>query len=190
MGPRVFRWLVSLTSGGFWLIACSAHLLRCASFNVSVKQTQQENSPTHNFLTRLDIALKKAGLNRQGLAKALGVAPSTLTRWNHGAEPRMGVIADIARLANVRREWLSAGIEPMEEAKAPSDEVITSANALSSWEEKVRTVAELGKLNALTMCERALARMEADPGTVMRELPSLKLLIAYLKTEEVTGTKP
>jgi transcriptional regulator with XRE-family HTH domain len=83
-----------------------------------VKSTQLKNSPTHSFLERLNLVLKLRGLKRGDLAKDLGVAPSTLTRWNHGAEPRFGIIADIARITSVRREWLAAGVGEMCEETA------------------------------------------------------------------------
>lgn len=82
-----------------------------------MNQTQEKISPTHTFLQRLEIALKYAGMKRGQLAASLKVAPSTLTRWNHGAEPRVGMLADISHLTGVRREWLSLGIGPMVEEK-------------------------------------------------------------------------
>lgn len=66
------------------------------------------------FLDRLNLALKQSGMTRAALAEKLGIASSTITRWNHGAEPRPDLMNRIAQLTGVRLQWLTTGIEPME----------------------------------------------------------------------------
>lgn len=79
---------------------------------------QDKSSGRRGFPARLDITLRRAGRSKTALAKELGIAKSTITRWNSGALPRAEVLAKIADMGDVRREWLASGIEPMEIAAA------------------------------------------------------------------------
>lgn len=139
---------------------------------------QDNISDGRDFLSRLNLALQRACLSRTALAKELGIAKSTITRWGKGSLPRSEVIAKIAKITGVRREWLSAGIggmdsriEPIEETMErrpgtlPDDDSVMLADLLDSPPQVLmgwaKELLESKPRAARRLIEAAQAKLEA-----------------------------
>jgi len=66
-----------------------------------------------DFSGRLELALRRAGMTKGGLAESLGVPASTVSRWKGIHHPSPVLMNGVAKTLGVRREWLVAGLEPM-----------------------------------------------------------------------------
>ncbi|WON77551.1 helix-turn-helix transcriptional regulator [Serratia sp. UGAL515B_01] len=65
------------------------------------------------FSKRLEIAMKESGYTQGSLAKAVGMAQSSVWKLVSGGAQGSRKIVDIAKVLGVRPEWLSDGSEPM-----------------------------------------------------------------------------
>lgn len=75
---------------------------------------QHKNTTSrNNFSERLRTALRYSGLTHSALARRLGVNRSTVSRWNGNNLPAPEKLEQIAAELGVRREWLTAGLDPM-----------------------------------------------------------------------------
>ncbi|AOF14214.1 repressor protein CI [Yersinia enterocolitica] len=68
-----------------------------------------------DFSERLELAMKEGGHTQGSLAKAVGMAQSSVWKLVSGGAKGSRKIVDIARVLGVRPEWLSDGSEPMRE---------------------------------------------------------------------------
>lgn len=62
-----------------------------------------------NFPSRLEEALKRAGLSKGALAAGTNVALSTVSRWFGGAVPKWETVYQIGNLLGVDANWLLTG---------------------------------------------------------------------------------
>jgi SOS-response transcriptional repressor LexA len=67
------------------------------------------------FTERLNRAMHEGGFSQGSLAKAVGMAQSSVWKLTSGTATRTTRLVDIARVLGVRPEWLSDGKEPMRE---------------------------------------------------------------------------
>ncbi|MEG2265028.1 XRE family transcriptional regulator [Hafnia paralvei] len=65
------------------------------------------------FSERLDKAMKESGYTQGSLAKAVGMAQSSVWKLVSGGAQGSRRLVDIARVLGVRPEWLADGSEPM-----------------------------------------------------------------------------
>ncbi|MDC9622112.1 helix-turn-helix domain-containing protein [Xenorhabdus sp. XENO-7] len=65
------------------------------------------------FTKRLNRAMHEGGFSQGSLAKAAGMAQSSVWKLTSGTATRTTRLVDIARVLGVRPEWLSDGKEPM-----------------------------------------------------------------------------
>ncbi|MBD2786250.1 helix-turn-helix domain-containing protein [Xenorhabdus sp. DI] len=65
------------------------------------------------FTERLNRAMREGGFSQGSLAKAVGMAQSSVWKLTSGTATRTTRLVDIARVLGVRPEWLSDGKEPM-----------------------------------------------------------------------------
>lgn len=65
-----------------------------------------------DFSQRLQLAMNEAGFTQGSLAKAVGMAQSSVFKLLNGANGSRKTV-DIANVLGVRPEWLSNGIQPM-----------------------------------------------------------------------------
>jgi transcriptional regulator with XRE-family HTH domain len=85
---------------------------------------------------------RSSGLSQRHLALQLGVAPSTVTRWKLGAEPRHGSATLLWELSGRAAEELTEAQHPLRRARVCAgltvrelaDRVPTSPTAVSHWE--------------------------------------------------------
>ncbi|MEQ2027968.1 helix-turn-helix domain-containing protein [Xenorhabdus szentirmaii] len=69
------------------------------------------------FTERLNRAMREGGFSQGSLAKAVGMAQSSVWKLTSGTATRTTRLVDIARVLGVRPEWLSDGKEPMRAEK-------------------------------------------------------------------------
>lgn len=69
-----------------------------------------------DFSERLELAMKEGGYTQGSLAKAVGMAQSSVWKLVSGGAKGSRKLVDIARVLGVRPEWLSDGSEPMRES--------------------------------------------------------------------------
>lgn len=71
----------------------------------------QGRIPAVTLPWRLKMALSEGGVSREEIAEALGVTPSTCSRWmnGHGEPPRRAYIDAWALATGVDRDWLHSG---------------------------------------------------------------------------------
>lgn len=65
------------------------------------------------FSERLEMAMKESGHTQGSLAKAVGMAQSSVWKLVSGGAQGSRKLVDIAKVLGVRPEWLSDGSEPM-----------------------------------------------------------------------------
>lgn len=65
-----------------------------------------------NFSQRLQMAMSEGGFTQGSLAKAVGMAQSSIFKLLNGANSSRKTV-DIAKVLGVRPEWLASGSEPM-----------------------------------------------------------------------------
>lgn len=87
-----------------------------------------------NFSDRLDLAMKEAGHTQGSLAKAVGMAQSSVWKLVSGGAKGSRKLVDIARVLGVRPEWLSDGSEPMREHGARVHHLESTIPPESEWE--------------------------------------------------------
>lgn len=77
--------------------------------------TKDTLAPMASVADRIREALKIRGMGVNGLDRALGKAPGTMSNMlNRGSEPVLSNGAEIAKALGVRLEWLATGEGPME----------------------------------------------------------------------------
>ena len=112
-------------------------------------KNQEKNSREDNFSSRLSLAISSSGLKQKELAKMVGVAEITISRYKNGTQtPNNATLNMLASVLNVSPAWLSCG-----EEAAQSGNIVapTTKSALSDnidWKQRA--------LNA----EERLARLE------------------------------
>ncbi|PHM68324.1 helix-turn-helix domain-containing protein [Xenorhabdus kozodoii] len=74
------------------------------------------------FTERLNRAMHEGGFSQGSLAKAVGMAQSSVWKLTSGTASRTTRLVDIARVLGVRPEWLSDGKEPMREEESSESE--------------------------------------------------------------------
>lgn len=99
---------------------------------------------------RIFLARDRKGLTQRGLADALGVRPSHMSRWENGrVAPRSGVLVEVARLCGVSLEWLLTGtgrpeqlhaMEQAEDYEGREPMYMTSRG----WQSRSRLCADAG----------------------------------------------
>lgn len=67
-----------------------------------------------DFSARLDIAMKKRNIRQADLARGMGTAYSTVSRWLENSMPRERTLRDLAKLLCVSQMWLAEGLGDME----------------------------------------------------------------------------
>ncbi len=118
-------------------------------------EKQDKNSRSDNFSFRLSQAISSSGLKQKELAKMVGVAEITISRYKSGAQtPNNATLNMLASVLNVSPAWLSTGKEPAH----PENIVATTTNTTTTdnidWKQRA--------LNA----EERLARLE----NILKEL--------------------
>lgn len=92
-----------------------------------------------NFSERLKIAMREAKCTQSTLAKAVGMAQSSVWKLTSGAAKSSTKSVDIARFLGVRPEWLASGIGPMHNNEASTkhsnSEIISTRQKISIWED-------------------------------------------------------
>lgn len=66
------------------------------------------------FSDRMKFAMNRAGHTQGSLAKAVGMAQSSVWKLTSGDAKGSRRIVEIARVLNVRPEWLAEGVDPMD----------------------------------------------------------------------------
>ena len=95
-----------------------------------------------DFSERLELAMKEGGHTQGSLAKAVGMAQSSVWKLVSGGAKGSRKIVDIARVLGVRPEWLSDGSEPMREGGVKphhQDSIIPPESewgAVDAWDSK------------------------------------------------------
>lgn len=77
---------------------------------------------------RMQMAMEWAGLSRDDMAHALGVAPTTITRWTHDQgvrQPRRPDMEVWARVCRVPIEWLA----PSSDEEMPEQPTVPNLHA-------------------------------------------------------------
>lgn len=87
-----------------------------------------------NFSDRLELAMKEAGHTQGSLAKAVGMAQSSVWKLVSGGAKGTRKLVDIARVLDVRPEWLSDGSEPMRDHGFKAHNPDSTIPPESEWE--------------------------------------------------------
>ncbi|ECT1022851.1 helix-turn-helix transcriptional regulator [Salmonella enterica] len=94
-----------------------------------------------DFSKRLALAMSERGITQGKLAKAVGMAQSSVNKLLNGAAGSRKVV-EIASVLNVSPEWLSSGIGPMRTSdSSPSHAVISNLSGKSTYRVEVFDVA-------------------------------------------------
>ncbi len=67
-----------------------------------------------DFSARLDFAMKKRNMRQADLARGMGTAYSTVSRWLENSMPRERTLRELADLLCVSQKWLAEGIGEIE----------------------------------------------------------------------------
>ncbi len=86
-----------------------------------------------DFSERLNLAMKEGGYTQGSLAKAVGMAQSSVWKLVSGGAKGSRKLVNIARVLGVRPEWLSEGIEPMREDGAKPHHPDSTIPHESEW---------------------------------------------------------
>ncbi len=95
-----------------------------------------------DFVTRLEQALGRTGLNKGQLATRCGVALSTVSRWYKGTPPHDSTVARVAQVLGVDRGWLLHGTSSQ----------ATSPETPLAW---IKSAMEQKRLSAAEVSRRA-----------------------------------
>lgn len=87
-----------------------------------------------NFSDRLELAMKESGYTQGSLAKAVGMAQSSVWKLVSGGAKGSKRLVDIAKVLGVRPEWLSDGSEPMREPGRKPHHPDSTIPPESEWE--------------------------------------------------------
>lgn len=118
-------------------------------------KNQDKNSRVDNFSSRLSRAISASGLKQKELAKMVGVAEITLSRYKSGAQtPNNATLNMLASVLNVSPAWLSTGEEPAQQENIVASTTFTTPADNIDWKQRA--------LNA----EERLARLE----NILKEL--------------------
>lgn len=110
-------------------------------------KNQDKNSRLDNFSFRLSHAISSSGLKQKELAKMVGVAEITLSRYKSGAQtPNNATLNMLASVLNVSPAWLSTGEEPVQQKNivasttnnTPADNIDWKQRALNAEERLAR----------------------------------------------------
>lgn len=110
-------------------------------------KNQDKNSRVDNFSSRLSQAISSSGLKQKELAKMVGVAEITLSRYKSGAQsPNNATLNMLASVLNVSPAWLSTGEEPVQQENIvaattntpPTDSIVWKQRALNAEERLAR----------------------------------------------------
>ncbi len=81
-----------------------------------------EGSLVLDFAERIAVCVKRIGGNQTRVAELVGVSRSAVSQWfSGGTQPSPANALILARIANVRPEWLILGEEPMEAVRISPD---------------------------------------------------------------------
>ncbi|HEN3293442.1 TPA: XRE family transcriptional regulator [Yersinia enterocolitica] len=88
------------------------------------------------FAERLNLAMAEGGFTQGSLAKAVGMAQSSVWKLTAGTARGSRKVVDIARVLNVNPEWLSSGDGPMRDGmvsspSVDSNKIVTYKNVFS-----------------------------------------------------------
>lgn len=83
---------------------------------------QEEFTDSANFLERLELAMRTAGVRDVDLFREHGIAQSTFSRWRGGSLPRTATRNALADALGVSREWLATGRGDMTASRLREDE--------------------------------------------------------------------
>jgi transcriptional regulator with XRE-family HTH domain len=75
--------------------------------------TRVNNLALHTFGDRIRHAREALGLSQADLAKAVGLKPGAIGNYESGSRDSSRKLATLAKVLDVRAEWLEAGIGPM-----------------------------------------------------------------------------
>ncbi len=92
-------------------------------------KNQDKNSRVDNFSSRLSRAISASGLKQKELAKIVGIAEITLSRYKSGVQvPNKATLNMLASVLNVSPTWLSEGKEKTAESPKSSENTPTQIN--------------------------------------------------------------
>lgn len=92
------------------------------------------------FASRLQTALHASGRSRDELARRVGVAPSTVSRWANGiSTPDVYQFREIARFFDVSYEWLLRDANPVSDAEELSAGLGLSPDTVKELVEMAKT---------------------------------------------------
>jgi transcriptional regulator with XRE-family HTH domain len=95
---------------------------------------QEKNSHgLKDFSVRLELALRRAGMTKRGLADAIGVPASTVSRWKGIHHPSPVLMNSVAKTLGVRREWLVVGLDPMSDGPDPQSMTVKDGPELPAF---------------------------------------------------------
>ena len=118
-------------------------------------KNQEKNSLLDNFSSRLTWAISSSGLKQKELAKIVGVAEITISRYKSGVQtPNNATLNMLASVLNVSPEWLSTGKASMQPENIVATTTIDTPTDNIDWKQRA--------LNA----EERLARLE----NILKEL--------------------
>lgn len=118
-------------------------------------KNQDRNSRLDNFSSRLSHVISSSKLKQKDLAKLVGVAEITISRYKSGAQtPNNATLNMLASVLNVSPAWLSSGKEPTQPENIVATTTTDTSADNTDWKQRA--------LNA----EERLARLE----TILKEL--------------------
>lgn len=118
-------------------------------------KNQEKNSRLDDFSSRLTWAISSSELKQKELAKIVGVAEITISRYKSGVQmPNKATLNMLASVLNVSPEWLSTGEEPVQQENIVAATTNTTPTDNIDWKQRA--------LNA----EERLARLE----NILKEL--------------------
>lgn len=151
-----------------------------ARHNQAMNTAPTDKRPESTIGERIIYAYRKAGLNRNQFAKAIGTTYANVMRWEKGATPGSGYIQAIAELTGVTTDWL-LGRSPGSVSSAASDSGEHALGHLSDAERLVEYVErDVGPLSGEERLELVNA---ATFELTSPNRPPMESLIMQLKTE-------
>jgi transcriptional regulator with XRE-family HTH domain len=110
-----------------------------------------------DFSARLELAMKKRNLRQAELARQMGTAYSTVSRWLENSRPRARTVRELADLLCVSQKWLQDGVGEMIDNDPDLTPVLKEDEANYGSQQKaiIQSVADAAKnASAPTLWER------------------------------------
>ena len=106
-------------------------------------KNQEKNSLPDNFSSRLTWAISSSGLKQKELAKIVGVAEITISRYKSGVQtPNNATLNMLASVLNVSPEWLSTGKAPMQPENIVATTTIDTPTDNIDWKQRALNAEE------------------------------------------------